>query len=73
LITTFIVPTALIPDVIVFYLMLGLLLTTYLPLALIFWVVNALSTANQQRAQTSASSPLELEHGIASSNPTHHV
>jgi hypothetical protein len=74
LITTFIVPTALIPDVIVFYLMLGLLLATYLPLALIFWVVNALSTANRQRAQASASSyPLEFEHGIATKNPTRHA
>jgi hypothetical protein len=32
----------------VFYLMLELLLTTYLLLALIFWVANALSTANQR-------------------------
>jgi hypothetical protein len=71
LITTFIVPTALIPDVIVFYLMLGLLLTTYLPLALVFWVLNVFPT--QQRAQTSASSPLEFEHGIAGSNPIRHA
>jgi hypothetical protein len=71
LITTFIVPTALIPDVIVFYLILGLLLTTYLPLALVFWVLNVFPT--QQRAQTSASSPLEFEHGIASTNPTRHA
>jgi hypothetical protein len=48
-----------------------LLLTTYLPLALVFWVLNVFPT--QQRAQTSASSPLEFEHGIASTNPTRHA
>ena len=69
-VTTFIVPSSLIPDVIVFYLMLGLLVTTYLPLALIFWVASKLPR-DQGRGHAGASEPLELERGIAAKSPTH--
>ncbi len=46
--TTLIVPSVLIPDVIIFYLMLALLITTYLPLALVSsWLMGTTSPRGQ--------------------------
>jgi hypothetical protein len=54
-ITTMIVPSAVIPDVIVFYLMLIFLITAYVPLALVSqWLTGAISAHGQMRAQTGA-------------------
>ena len=62
--TTLVVPSAVIPDVIVFYLVLVLLVTTYLPLALLSERLSATI------AKRSASSAPELEDGAECKGPT---
>jgi hypothetical protein len=67
-----IVPSALIPDVIVFYLMVVLLITTYLPLVLVWrWATRISSPRGEMFAQGSAERTREIQSD--GSQPAHGV